>query len=365
MQKITLQDYPLAAPLLLEIKHHTALHTILSDVTPGLIYLDNPNDPQISFAQFKHRTFISGLLNAINQKNFRDFFLNQVFENCKEYNVPLFRLTASDPAWIRAAADALKVDEPIFVDYQCYLYQTTSNIKPVHIPDDFIIREVSEELIVEDFEGKADLLSEMCSERTSVNAFLEQSFGIVALRGNKLAGWCLSEYNVKKRCEVGIATMPEFQRQGLAKAMTQTFLNHVHNLGIATVLWHCYKSNVASRKTALSVGFSLHKEEQVLILYMNHSVNAAVHGNICFEEAQYQKALEWYDKALRNNPSHAWIPWNAACAAAQIGQIDIAFTYLNRAVDLGFSDLDHLVQSKHLTSLKSDPRWGLIITRLS
>jgi len=365
MQIIPSQDYPLAAPLLLDIKHHTALRTILSGVTPGLIYLDNPKNPQIAFAQFKHRTFISGSVNAIDHKNLRGFFLNQVFDNCREFDVPLFRLTASDPSWLMVIADTLKDEEPIFMDYQCYLYKITSSIENVIIPDGFIIREVSIELFDEDFEGKDDLLSEMYSERTSVKEFLEQSFGIAAFHGNKLAGWCLSEYNYENRCEVGIATMPEFQRQGLVKAMTQTFLNHAHNLGVNTVLWHCHQSNIASRKTALSAGFSLYKEEQVLLLYLNQSINAAVHGNISFEKAQYQKALIWYKKALKNNPSQIWITWNASCAAAQNDQVDLAFSYLNRAIDLGFSDLDHLVQSEHMTSLKSDPRWGMIITGLS
>lgn len=365
MQLISPQNYPLAAPLLLKIDHHTALKTILSGVTPGFVYLDDPQNPRVAFAQFKHRTFISGAINVLDIKSFRNFMFNQVFDNCRTCEVPLFRLAASDPSSLAAAADALSAETPIVVDYHCYRYQITSPKNNVTIPDDFIIRDVSEKLISEVFKGKVELLDEMCSERTSIDAFLKHSFGVAAFHGNQLAGWCLSEYNHENCCEVGIATLPAFQRHGLARAMTQVFLNRAYHLGLDTVLWHCYQSNIASRRTALSAGFSLQKDQQVLELYTNPSTNSAVHGNIWFGKAQYQKALGWYEKALRECPPQVWIPWNAACAAAQVDQIDLAFSYLKLAVDLGLSDLDHLVQSEYLTPLKNDPRWGMIITTLS
>ena len=57
--------------------------------------------------------------------------------------------------------------------------------------------------------------------------------------------------------------------------------------------------------------------------------------------------------------------WNAACAAAHTGQINLAFDFLHQAIDLGFANLDYLVQSQHLTCLKDDERWGELITRLN
>jgi hypothetical protein len=45
------------------------------------------------------------------------------------------------------------------------------------------------------FPGCEDLLEEMSSDRESVEAFLDNSFGVVALKEDPLAGWCHSEYN--------------------------------------------------------------------------------------------------------------------------------------------------------------------------
>jgi RimJ/RimL family protein N-acetyltransferase len=365
MIKLTKNNYGLAATLLKETKHHTAMYTVLSGLTPGSIYVDSLSNPSIAFAQFQHRAYISGSLHAVDQKNLRQFVIEEIFENCRSSNVPMFRLAASDPAWITFTANSLADKAPILAVYQCYQYNISSPIENIPIPQGFVFRPVNEILLSEDFQGKTDLLEEMCSERETIESFLEHSFGIAAFHKKELAGWCLSEYNFQNQCEVGIATLPKFQHQGLATAMTQSFLNQAHTNGIDTILWHCSKSNTASRKTALSSGFTLQKEEQVLIHYIDQAVHLGVQGNLRFFKDDYKEALSWYEKSLAEETPPGWVAWNAACAASQISQIDPAFKYLNMAINLGFTDMDHLIQSKHMNHLKGDPRWGEIISKLT
>lgn len=365
MHLLSINHYDKAAPLLKAISHHTVLRTILAGSTPGHVYVNDPAQPTIAFAQFKHRAFIAGDPNDLDRESIRDFFNQEVIANCRQSDVPLFRLTADDPALIKNLADVLKNEQPILAEYQCFEINLTDEFQAEKISGGFSIQNVTKTLISKDFHGRDDLLEEMCSERESVDAFLDQSFGIAALNDNVLAGWCLSEYNHENRCEVGIATMPPFQHQGLAKAMTHNFLNLAKDNGISTVLWHCFKSNEASRRTALSAGFDLVEDQQVLMVYLDPAIHLAVHGNLYFEEKEYQLALTWYQQALQEDHPQAWMAWNAACAAAHLGQIEYAFNYLHRAVDLGFGDLDHLVQSEHLTALRSDKRWADLITRLS
>ena len=57
--------------------------------------------------------------------------------------------------------------------------------------------------------------------------------------------------------------------------------------------------------------------------------------------------------------------WNAACAAAHTGGLPLAFDFLHRAIDLGFTDLDYLVQNQHLQALKGDERWGEVIAHIN
>lgn len=151
-------------------------------------------------------------------------------------------------------------------------------------------------------EGKEDLLEEMCSELETVEAFFDNSFGIVAFHEKTLSGWCLSEYNHKDQCEVGIATLLPFQKKGLAKSMTHAFIKLAEGVGINKILWHCFKSNQASHRTAMKSGFELLHEELVLMVYLDRAVNAAVHGNLHFKTESYHEALTWYEKALTGIP---------------------------------------------------------------
>lgn len=159
--------------------------------------------------------------------------------------------------------------------------------------------------------------------------------------------------------------MPPFRQIGLAKAMTWVFNNQAFENGITRILWHCFESNLPSWRTALSAGFSLADRQEVLILYWDNSLNQAVHGNINFEQGDYEKALIWYEKALSQGEPHSWMAFNAACASAQLNQPNPAFKYFFLAIDLGFDNLDYLVANRHLESLKKDPKWGEIITQLN
>ncbi len=364
MKKLEMRDYELASDLLSHFKYQTVLKTILSGQTPGKVYCDQLHKPQVVFVQFKQRAFIAGDPAALDPSALKTFFETRVIENCRQWNVPLFRLTAEPPTWIDPLGRILEPRQPISALYHCYQYAVPKRLPEIKSPENYSLREVTPNLIAENFEGKDDLLEEMCSERDSVKSFLEHSFGIAAFRGPTLAGWCLSEYNHTNQCEVGIATMTPFQKQGLAKSMTRAFIHLAASEGIKTILWHCYQSNEPSWRTAISVGFRLAKEEMVLMQYHERALNAAVHGNLYFEQKQYQKAVEWYQSALLEPAPQSWMAWNGACAAARCGQVDLAFKFLDQAVDLGFADLDHLVQSRHFFNLKDDPRWREIITRL-
>ncbi len=365
MIRLEKKAFEIATPFVKKLSCHTLLPSIISGKTPGVIYVNHPADADCMVAQFRHRTLIAGQVDKAKEIDLRTFFLNEVASHCEENNVPLFRLAASSPAWIQRINDALADLHPIRQRYHCYRYSLPTELVPIKTPKGFELREVNENLIKETFEGKDVLLEEMCSERESIEVFLRYSFGVCAFSEGRLAGWCLSEYNHEDRCEVGIATLPPHQQKGLATAMTSAFFHLARQHAIRDIVWHCYQSNTASIRTALKAGFHLMQDKEVLELFLDPTVNLGVQGNLRFEEKAYGDALSWYQKALETAPPPPWIPWNAACAAAQSGREDLAFDLLTQAIDAGFNDLDRMVQSPYLAGLKGDPLWAVLIDRLN
>ena len=364
MKQLKPVNYSIASQLLLNIHHHTVLKTMIIGTTPGIMYVDDIDSPEVVFAQFKHRAFVSGNPRAESTAAIPDFIVKTGLDYCQKKDIDLFSLTASSPELMDICIKALESYDPIISDYQCYQYSIDDLIDNINLPEGFEIFHVNEELLQNDFIGKEDLLEEMCSERDSVESFLEHSFGIVAFHQGELAGWCLSEYNFEKNCEVGIATLSPFQNKGLAKAMTNNFLNLAYHHGINKVLWHCFKSNIASQRTALSAGFILAEDEQILMLFPDCAEHFAEHGNQNYESKNFTEALSWYRRALEEDKPQPWMAWNAACAAANTEQFDLAFSYLDQAIDLGFRNLDHLLQSETIQVLKKDSRWQSLIARI-
>lgn len=89
--------------------------------------------------------------------------------------------------------------------------------------------------------------------------------------------------------------------------------------------------------------------------------------------AQVQAQVDAADKAGHNDAAlasidAAWtrgvrtvdLAYSAACFAARLGQRDLAFTWLKRAVALGYDDADWLAKDSDLASLQKDPRMAEI-----
>jgi thioredoxin-like negative regulator of GroEL len=67
---------------------------------------------------------------------------------------------------------------------------------------------------------------------------------------------------------------------------------------------------------------------------------------------------------VRRDPSRADLRYDLACSYALLGRKDEAFTELDRALDLGFDDGEHLQEDPDLEGLHADPRWSALRGRL-
>jgi non-specific serine/threonine protein kinase/serine/threonine-protein kinase len=81
-----------------------------------------------------------------------------------------------------------------------------------------------------------------------------------------------------------------------------------------------------------------------------------------FEEAK--KLFEELVQIAGRAPDHsglidAW--YNFACSAAIAGHHEEAFQYLNKAIQAGYGDADHITKDEDLKSLRGDPQFALLL----
>src|SRR5262249_59500959 len=130
------------------------------------------------------------------------------------------RFIVYDRSGWEAYLPALFADiESYRIEREYYRLCISAAVVPPLLPPDFRMRQVDAALAADASLGNHKLLlDETQSEAPSVAAFPAHRFGYCVQHGTDLVAWCLSEYNHGHRCELGIGTLPRYQRQGLAQA---------------------------------------------------------------------------------------------------------------------------------------------------
>jgi RimJ/RimL family protein N-acetyltransferase len=350
--------------------YNLAVQAILDGSVPAEIYVDDPTQPQVALTCNKQRYYLAG---SPENQVFNDDVYRRLagprsaHQNRSDSDLFILYYEPAD-AW-EETLDALLLDvHPIRLQREYYAVQIAGDEgHPANtpLPEGFTLHYVDQELLAQEHLGNLDdLAEELCSERQSIQDFLDRSFGFCLLRGDEVAGWCLSEYNTAGQCEVGIATFEPHRRRGLGTIMAAALLAYAPSQGVSHVGWHCYATNVASAATARKAGFVKTVEYPVRFAYLDEAINLAVHGNVAFEQGQYGQALAHYRNALLRGDAPTWVYWNAACASAPLGQRTAALRYLDQALDRGFDDLERLRGSEHLSSLHDLAEWKALGERL-
>ena len=125
----------------------------------------------------------------------------------------------------------------------------------IELLEGYRIEQITEKFLEKRYANIEQVKKEMLSERSDLDDFLNKSFGFCMLYNEVIVSWCMSEYNVDRRFEIGIETQTNHRQKGLAVQIAKACINHGIEEGYKYVGWHCWKKNVASNKTALSIGF--------------------------------------------------------------------------------------------------------------
>ena len=251
-----------AAPLFGGLSWHLAVPAVLADAANGVVCADRGSAPRCALLLAGHRAYLAGDPADAD-------FLAALPSVLERRFVPAghdwgdFALYYDRSGWARAAEAALA---PRLRGYQerrrsNFVRDAGAGPAPaadVSLPEGFRLAVADRALLGDPALGNRDeLVEEVCSERASVDDFLARSFGTVLLHDGAVAGWCLSEYNLTRRCEVGIAVDGPFRRRGLATRMGGAFLRQALAAGVAEVGWHCWEENAAPCATARALGFEL------------------------------------------------------------------------------------------------------------
>ena len=83
-----------------------------------------------------------------------------------------------------------------------------------------------------------------------------------------------------------------------------------------------------------------------------------------YEAKDYKASAEMFDKVLKDNKGTSTDHYNAACSWALAGNKDKAFAHLNKSIEKGWTNINHLKSDTDLSSLHTDKRWEPMVKQL-
>ena len=347
-------------PLEIHLAAAAALHG-----QPANIFVDRAVHPRCGLIWIQHRFYLTGEPDHSTFNRDLAQYLSQTVFPARPDDGYVFYY--ADPAWEDAlTCEILPHHPPIPLAHEYYELDTQAWAGgPIEAPEGFTFQQVNRELTENrSLENLDDLLEEMCSERRSVEEFLAHSFGTCLVNQRHIVTWVLSEYNLGQRCEVGIATHPDYQRRGLAALTGRAFVEQARQAGIRRIGWHCTKHNTPSGRAALAIGFHKVQDLPTCLVLADPIINLAVHGDVLFHQGDYSGAAGWFEQAFALGAAPGWAYLTSACAHAMLGEQERAFQDLYQAVDHGFADPQHLAAVDCLKSLQDTPQWTELIEKL-
>jgi len=341
------------------LDYNLAIASIIAGLTPGEAYTDNLETPEVALLCYNHHLFLAGSPGdgTFNQVLNR-FIGRTILPKFADAGRDVFFLHVSSDSWHPHIDDILSGWYPV-IRQRAYLEctQHSQDWRDLLNPE-FSLRPVNSKLLSQSHLENMDYLKEeLCSERPTIDDFLQKSFGFCVIQDEQLAGWCLSEYNTGDRCEVGVATVDTYQRQGLGTVTTLALLEHAFSHGYHRVGWHSWKRNIPSVALALRTGFNEVQDYSIYLCALNLAIQFALHGDDHRSVGAYQEAMTWYEKAISIDTAPGWVFFNTARCLALMGESKKAFDHLLQAIKRGFDDLEQFRQEPDLVPLHANPAW--------
>ncbi len=253
IQRLLPEGFEKARRIFAPINYHLAIESIIRGLSRSKVFVDDPEAPRSAMTWFKHRVYLAG---GSGNDPFNEALPSLITETYRrETNSNAFVL-CFEPNWkgeLDSILAGLRARRGLRHYYRLDASTRTWEAEP---PEGFDLIPIDARLLEKTRLLRIDeVVEEMQSERLSVDDFLEKSFGYCVLHGDEIAGWCMSEYNVDNKCELGIAIVEGYRRRGLATLLGSAVIRHALGRGVNEIGWHCWGDNEPSVATALKLGF--------------------------------------------------------------------------------------------------------------
>lgn len=345
------------------LQHHLTVPSLLVGDTTGSVWVDDPQQPRAALCRAGGRYYLAG--DASNAEF--NAALKAYFDEIYQTGRGSYTLCFSEVAGRAEQLETVFAGRYLIPGTRhYYTLKPGQLIQPEKPLEGMTIVPIDDDLLSRtELVGYDELEEELQSERTSVEEFLARSVGFVALAGDEIAGMVTSEFNTGTRTELGINTMSQYRRHGVASTLAATFAESMFAQGFDVLGWHCWDTNAASMATALKVGCVFDHAYPCHFALFDPIDNLAVNGEVRFRHGDYAEAVTWFERAFAQGAAKWWAYFVAAQAYLKLEQVDEAFAKLERALELDAAAVAGLQPAAYFSALHDDPRWPAVAAQLT
>lgn len=248
------------------LKNHAAIGSILCGLTDSQVFVDHREHPQCALTWTKSRIYLSGELSSEEVHRVAETIGDKIKRDGIRRGARHFILYYDAEMHLPGLFQQLNRVK-VYPDTRNYYQLDARTLEWSEASlDRFRLEVIDRSFLDSGYKNLEKVREEMCSERDSVEEFLEKSVGVCGVTGDEVASWCMSEYNHGDRYEIGIATAEKHRRQGLATATADALIKLCLGRGFNHVGWHCWRRNTPSNMTAQRLGFKLVESYPVYFL---------------------------------------------------------------------------------------------------
>lgn len=240
-------DFASARTLLDGLQHGASIASaVLSGHTQGRVFVAAPADARTGFFYDNGFCVVAGAADA----QFARACLKWLYQHAGQ---DFFILYPGDGKWVAVldtivASPVRKVGR-IRYAFDAAAFSAHGGSKP--LPPEFTGARMNAALLRQIADGGYPwILGTWKSERR----FEQDGLGFCVLAHGRVASLCYSVFASGPCREIDILTMPQYRRQGLAKAAASAYIRDCLDAGLQPG-WDCFEDNVASRGLAQELGF--------------------------------------------------------------------------------------------------------------
>ena len=244
-------------------KDNVEVKAILSNFSPGTVFVDNEKNPKnaLIYSNGLEGFFIIG--NSVDfARNIQTSLSTDICNFLKEQKLNYFEVSAENEA-VLFALKRLLYQNSINMSKQYVFKYKAANLPNslFKLNDEFEIRMIL-------FDSNKPVNLKILEERIesfwiSKELFQKNGYGYYVIIKNQVVSFCIAAYVTDTHVAFDIETLQKYRKEGLAIIVAYNCIAEALNRNLIPY-WDCMDSNIASQKTALSVGFEKQYEYNLL-----------------------------------------------------------------------------------------------------